>query len=65
MSLVLCCHAIAQGSAVVVSVDVDEADELTDEYGVSSIPRLLFFKVRQGSYSVSFHPTWSRVVHTG
>lgn len=40
-----------------MSVDVDEADELTGEYGVSSIPRLLFFKVRQGSLSLYLaHP---------
>lgn len=33
---------------MVVKVDVDEADELAGDYDVTSVPRLLFFKVREG-----------------
>jgi thioredoxin 1 len=29
---------------VIVKVDVDEADDLTIEYGIRSVPTLLFFK---------------------
>lgn len=35
------------GEVVVVKVDIDECDDIADEFGISSLPTILFFKHKQ------------------